>query len=199
MSLAYSAASVVDGTLTVALEGRAAFFEQAGHGAYAVAFDHVVTVHLRSEEKYAAMRALVQQHAAYAVTRREDGLFHVRLSEALRALCYGAGGVPDPAPDETLDCAVQYPVVGRAVDPARARLVSADDAANAAWFTRTYGDTAFMRDLATAFSAQTRAHFALDGRFRRALWVDPTYPWPGRPAIGTADRTLLFAAFAVVR
>lgn len=197
--LAYSAVSAIDSLITVALLGEVSFFSQSAQASAEVVFDHVVTVHLRSESKYTAMRSLVSGGEAYLVRRGDDGFFHVMLTDALLELCYGASRLPDPTPDENLDCAVQYPVSRRVVQPALARLVGADDEANAAWFAGRFGDSPFMSQVATDFILQTRAHFDPDGRSRKALWVSPTFPWPGATALGASDRTLLFAAFAVAR
>jgi hypothetical protein len=187
----YAAVSVLDSIITVALQGDPLFFEAEGHAAYAVAFDHVVTVHVRAPAKYAALAALVAAGDAYAAAPNAAGFWQLALSDAFRAVC------DDRAAG--FDCAVRHAVVDRAVASPLAHLVSGNATADVAWLLGLLGAGDLVFDTAAALAANADATFGLDGRYRRALWLVPAYAWPDADAVGTADRALVFLAFAVVR
>ena len=198
-SAQYTAVSVLDSLLTVALLGEAPFFLQEAHLGYRVAFDHVITVHLRSDEIYAQMNELVAAETAYTVHRAVEGAYEVRLSAAFTELCYGPGGIPDPTPDENLACAIQHPVVGRVFDTALAHPLDSDIDEDVAWLMGLLGNSEFGLETASALAVKARELYALDFRSRQAAWVVPTYRWPGQGTIGTVDRTLTFTAFSVIK
>ena len=187
----YAAVSVLDSILTVALQGDPIFFEAEEHSAYAVAFDHVVAVHVRSDAKYAALSGLVAAGAAYTSTPNAAGFWEISLSDAFLGACQ--------APAADLDCVVQHPVVDRAVVSPLARLVTVGAAPNVAWLLGLLGTGDFVFDTAATLTQNTDATFGLNSRYRRALWLVPAYAWPGADALGTTDRALVFFAFAIVR
>jgi hypothetical protein len=192
----YAAVSILDSIITLAAQGEPAFFEAPAQAAAAVVFDDVLVVHVRSDAKYAAAAALVAAGAAHVAAPNAAGFWQITLSEAFLAACGGASAAPDGA----LDCAVQHPVADRAVASPLAHLVSADDAgADVAWLLGLLGSGDLAADTAAALAANTNATFGLNARYRRALWLVPAFAWPGADALGTADRALVFVAFAVVR
>lgn len=181
----HEAASALDSLLLLVLEGRPAFF--AAQPLASAVFDCVVTVHLRSAAKDAALRALLAAGAAYEVVVGAGGFREIRLSAAFAEEC---------AAGAAFDCAVRTPVARRAAVSALAHAFTADTAAAAAWAGALFGAAAVER--AAAASAAARERFALDYRVRQALWLAPAFAWPDAPAVGMADRTLVLAAFAVV-
>lgn len=194
---AYRAVSVLDSLLTVAVLGLPSFFEQPAQAAHAVVYDHVITIHLRDDDKYASVAAMLASDTAYTRTRKQNGYHEITLAPALLEVCHGPGGVPDPTPDENLDCAVRTPVYDGVVAPGLAHLVAPQSEEDVVWFIDLFGDSEFLRETGQVFSEGTRELFGLNERYRRALWVLPTYPWPGRTALQTADRTVVLTAFSV--
>lgn len=193
----FTAVSVIESIITVAAQGEPSFFELPEHAAYTIHFHHVLTVHLRSESKYDSLAALVAAEQAYSTFTNTAGFFQMTLSEAARAVCYGPSLVPDPLPDANLDCAVLHPVADGVVRSDLAHVVSGEESVDIAWLVGLFGDNELIFRTARTFAAQTLDTFSLDFRYRQALWVVPTFPWPGGGAVGTVDRTIVLVAFAV--
>ena len=196
-SAAFKAVSVIDSIMTLVIQGQEAYFEQSEHLAYLVTYDHVITMHIRNDEKYYAMRNLLGNGSAYSVNRNQQGVYSITLSDESLRTCYGEAMIPNTKPDKNLDCVVQHPVANRIVYSEQARLVTSHIEADIAWFLAQFGDTPFMHTTASRFALSTKTRFGLNFRYKQALWLTPTYEWPSLTTIDTEDRTIVMLAYTV--
>jgi hypothetical protein len=196
-SAAFKAVSVIDSIMTLVIQGQASYFEQSEHLTYRVTYDHVLTMHIRNDEKYYAMRSLLGNSSAYSVSRNQQGVYAITLSDESLRTCYGTAMTPNTQPDKNLDCVVQHPVANRIVYATQARLMTGNLESDIAWFLAQFGDTSFMRTTASRFAVSTKARFGLNFRYKQALWLTPTYAWPALTTIDTEDRTIVLLAYTV--
>lgn len=196
-SEAYQAVSVIDSIMTLIIQGEFNYFEQYEHLSYTVFYDHVMTIHLRNDEKYLQIKELIANGTAFTTIKNNQNKYEIVLSQATSQSCYGASLLPDPNPDSNIDCVVQHPVHNRIVYAPQAHIVGNSVETNIVWFLQQFGDTTFMRSTAQRFSTQTMNRFGLNYRYKKALWLTPGYQWPTKTAIGVIDRTIVLMAYAV--
>lgn len=195
VSQEYTAISALDSVLTVSVEGMFNFFNAPGHQEFSVGIDSAVLVHVRNEDKYATLTALVQNASAYTITEvsvpggSPATLSSVSLTFQFQQACYGDGGS---------DCAVTYPITARNAT-AGAHMLEQNINADIAWLLSEFGDTPAMRNIAEKFALDARTQFGFNWRYRKGWWITPTYAWPAQQTIGVSDRTLLFIAVSVLR
>lgn len=188
----YTAVSTVDSLITVVLDGSPAFFTAPGNDAFTVEIDDVLVVHVRNEEKYAALMNLTRRSDAFEVhpgTGGNSAFMEISLTSAAAGVCNAA---------MSSDCAVSHPVHARTASGA-AWVLQADVNADIAWLLSRFGDTPAMRDVAAQFALGSRNTFGFNWRYRRGWWIQPVFAWPGAAMAGLQDRAILFVAFGVDR
>lgn len=185
----YTAVSVLDSILTVALLGAYNFFNSPGNTAYSVEIDHILLVHIRNDAKYETIRSLVTNGTAVTVSRDAYGYGIISTLPELDSAC-------NTEADD--DCAVTHPIYQRNATNGLAQPVKSTPEDELVWILKTFGDTHPMRQVATEFVTDSRTQFGFNYRYRRGWYVIPTYPWPVSK-IGLVDRTIMFVSFSVDR
>ena len=169
--------SLESGLLTLAVEGAPDYF---AHG-FGLALEDFISLHIMGDSKLAAVTAAAQ--AAPLVAIGADG--RLAPSAALLSLC---GRTADPYPHAT--CVYRYDVQARALAPSAFELGggSASSFMQQSLFDGNGG--AYAEALGANFSALLAQRYALDGRSRRAFWINPGFTWTGAGVAG-ADRFTL--------
>jgi cysteine-rich repeat protein len=196
---AYKAVSIIDSMLTVVLQGSDNFFTLGENWAYSVELDSVVVVHVRDTAKHAELLTHVNSGNAFTEEVSSDGFNRIVITDDFLRVCYDGLLAPDPFPDSSLDCVIEYAIVDRTVTGDLAHGVSSDVDSDLTWLLILFGNSPYMREVALAFALRTRERFSVNYRYRKAWWVVPTYSWPASPSIGLTDQTILFTSFAVDR
>jgi hypothetical protein len=186
----YTASTTMDALLTFVLSGDPVFF--SSHSAYEVNIDHMILVHVRNEEKYTNLLNELTYGQAYIVSTNNNGVSSISLDANFVYICQN-----DITPTN-IDCVIQHAVHNRIANDAIARELHSAMLADILWMLDEFGDTSYMRRVATEFLMLTKSRFTLDYQTKKAYIVVPTYNWPVSQ-IALKDHTITILSFSVDR
>lgn len=200
-SQVYQAVSVVDSLLTLSLGGSHAFFSVYEHLSYLVRLDTVVLIHIRNDDKYAAMQTMIQNGTAFQESVNARGFKQVDLAFEFAEVCVGTTLAQATAETSKAasDCVIATAMSDAEIlHESAIHEVSENTNNDLFWLLFVFGDTPYMRNMALEFASRTRERFSLQYRYRRAWWISPAYAWPGSQISEVSDRTLVLTSYTVV-
>ena len=195
----YKAVSIIDSLLTIVLTGSDTFFTIHEHSTYSVELDSLIVVHIRNDEKHAALTNLVNNRTAYEEIIDEEGFHQIHIKDEFLNICYDGYLTQQLTESNMVDCVIETAIHNRQTQSNKVHTFSEDMDTNIEWLLWSFGDTPYMRNVAHEFAFRTKERFNINYRYKNARWLIPTYSWPYASTVGLNDKTILFNTFSVNR
>ena len=171
--------SLESGLITLSFMGDPNVFSSPLATGYYLEIEHLTSLHFLDPAKFETVRGMLDlgDGAAYIVVNDvPSDTMSIRLSQAVWDACT-VGSLPSGA----LSCAIRHDIVGRIiVNPASVHSIRHDNYSSATtWLQENLlGVSEFAEELASNMTAIVASRYAINGRWKRALYVHPGYAWP---------------------
>lgn len=197
--------SIMNGLVTIVLQGTPAPFENPLASAYHLEIDDLFTMHFLHDTTYNNVISLLDAGSAFTIKKNEaNKMLEVDLAPAILSECFSEVLPGDMTCMIRRDIAARVPTDAYAVHSLATGVNTNDIAQTSAWMQEhVLGYSEYADDLARNFTNLIRNKYDINDRYRKAYYLNPGYKWTMQAGaapqslLSLSDKMIMFAVMTL--